>query len=93
MTCPEIRCFRRTTLPLYDMSVPCAPSLILAKLSPPRNALAPLLPGNPQPSRRDPWNNRCIQLAGLAGGCCLWIKTQMVVENVYWMTQDPRIDN
>ena len=24
---------------------------ILAKLSPPRNALAPLLPGNPQPGR------------------------------------------
>ena len=42
-------------------------ALILAKLSPPRNALAPLLPGNPQPSRRDPWNNRCIQLAGACG--------------------------
>ena len=42
-------------------------ALILAKLSPPRNALAPLLPGNPQPSRRDPWNNRCIQLNGACG--------------------------
>ena len=42
-------------------------ALILAKLSPPRNSLAPLLPGNPKPSRRDPWNNRCIQVDGACG--------------------------